>query len=405
MKILILIVFVFPLQLLAQDIAGIWTGYLKTTDNTLPFELAISAEGKENFGGYSHTVFTFNGVDNIGVKKIKLKNKKGKVSLEDGELVYSNYTTPPKRIKLYGDLFLKSSDSFLVLSGSFYTRAIDFRAEPTSFVGTVYLRKQKGFPPTKLIVKLDEMELLYTLSFAPAQYKKKEEPVIVAVKPGVIQKENEVKNVSEPVETKTTIVAPNTVAVTEATTKETSFSGTETKRKNKEKDKEKERIAKKDLKKEVELSKQKAIKPEEKQKTAVSTIGSAIKKETPVPVNAAVALAQRKTEIIRSVFFNADSLVLSLYDNGTVDGDTVSVVLNGEVIIARKGLSESAIRTTIHIPPGQGDSLQLVMYAENLGSIPPNTGVLVIQDGSTRNEIRFAGDMQKSSAVILKRRR
>ena len=97
--------------------------------------------------------------------------------------------------------------------------------------------------------------------------------------------------------------------------------------------------------------------------------------------------------------------MLSLYDNGTVDGDTVSVVLNGQVIIAKKGLSENAIHTTIHIAPGQGDSLQLIMYAENLGSIPPNTGVLIIQDGATRNEIRFAGDMQKSSAVILKRRR
>ena len=97
--------------------------------------------------------------------------------------------------------------------------------------------------------------------------------------------------------------------------------------------------------------------------------------------------------------------MLSLYDNGTVDGDTVSVVLNGEVIIAKQRLTANAIRTTVHIAPRQGDSLQLIMYAENLGSIPPNTGVLVIQDGNNRNEIRFAGDMQKSSAIILKRRR
>ena len=68
-------------------------------------------------------------------------------------------------------------------------------------------------------------------------------------------------------------------------------------------------------------------------------------------------------------------------------------------------MSENAIRTTIHIAPGKSDSLQLIMYAENLGSIPPNTGILVIQDGTTRNEIRFTGDMQKSSAIILKRRR
>jgi hypothetical protein len=119
----------------------------------------------------------------------------------------------------------------------------------------------------------------------------------------------------------------------------------------------------------------------------------------------AAALFKRKTEIIRDLFFKADSLVLSLYDNGTIDGDTVSVVLNGKVIIAKKGLTANAIRTTVYITPDQGDSLQLVMYAENLGSIPPNTGLLIIQDGDIRNEIRFAGDLQRSSALILRRRK
>ena len=108
MKSFILIAFLFPLSLFSQDITGIWVGYLKTTDNSLPFEIAISGEGKkENFTGYSHTVFTFDGIDNIGVKTIELKNRKGNVSLEDGELVYSNYSTPPKRVKLFGKLFKK----------------------------------------------------------------------------------------------------------------------------------------------------------------------------------------------------------------------------------------------------------------------------------------------------------
>ena len=57
---------------------------------------------------------------------------------------------------------------------------------------------------------------------------------------------------------------------------------------------------------------------------------------SPPPIAPAAAIAKRKTEVIRNLFFKADSLVLSLYDNGTVDGDTVSVVLNGEVIIAKK---------------------------------------------------------------------
>ena len=126
---------------------------------------------------------------------------------------------------------------------------------------------------------------------------------------------------------------------------------------------------------------------------------------TPVPeTRAAADLARRKMEVIRSIDFSSDSLVLSLYDNGTVDGDTVSVVLNGVVIMPRKGLTTQAIRMTVPVTREMGDSLVLVMFAENLGSIPPNSGLLIIQSGSERHEIRFAGDLQKSSAVVLRRR-
>jgi hypothetical protein len=45
------------------------------------------------------------------------------------------------------------------------------------------------------------------------------------------------------------------------------------------------------------------------------------------------------------------------------------------------------------------------MYAENMGSIAPNTGLLFVQDGANRYEIRFEGDMKKSSAIVLRRRR
>ncbi len=117
----------------------------------------------------------------------------------------------------------------------------------------------------------------------------------------------------------------------------------------------------------------------------------------------AADVALRKTEFIRTIDFKSDSLTLILFDNGIVDGDTVSVVLNGEVIIAKLGLTDQPYRKVIKIPPGTGDSLQLVIYAENLGTIPPNTGLLIIEDGSDRHEVGFEGDMKKSSAVRLRR--
>jgi len=119
----------------------------------------------------------------------------------------------------------------------------------------------------------------------------------------------------------------------------------------------------------------------------------------------AAELANRKIETIRTVSIKSDSLLLSLYDNGEIDGDTVSVLVNGKIILSKQGLTTNAIKKTIYFTPDLGDSLQVIMYAENLGKIPPNTGLLILQDGDDRYEIRFAGDLQKNSAIILKRKK
>ena len=121
--------------------------------------------------------------------------------------------------------------------------------------------------------------------------------------------------------------------------------------------------------------------------------------------NSATAFSSRETEIIRNVFFTGDSLVIRLYDNGEVDGDIVSVLLNGQVIMPHVKLIARAITQTIYITPEMGDKLELVMYAENLGNLPPNTGLLTIQDGSDRYSVNFSGDFKKNSAIILTRRR
>src|SRR6201999_1027882 len=91
-------------------------------------------------------------------------------------------------------------------------------------------------------------------------------------------------------------------------------------------------------------------------------------------------VAQRTATILEPVYFKNDSLVLALYDNGVVDGDTVTVYLNNESVLERIKLKESATKKTIYIPPGS-DSLELILFAENLGTIPPNTGLLTIRDG------------------------
>ena len=128
-------------------------------------------------------------------------------------------------------------------------------------------------------------------------------------------------------------------------------------------------------------------------------------KTTPVAVVPAADVANRQIETIQSVYYKSDSLVLTLYDNGEVDGDTVSVLMNGKVIMPMEGLSTKAIRKTIYITKDTPDSIQLIMYAENLGSIPPNTGLLVVHDGVDVYEIRFSGDYQKNAAIVFRKKK
>jgi hypothetical protein len=98
-----------------------------------------------------------------------------------------------------------------------------------------------------------------------------------------------------------------------------------------------------------------------------------------------------------------DSLIFSLYDNGTVDGDTVSILINGKVVMPRVGLLERATNKTIYLTPEMGDTINVIMYAENLGSIPPNTGLLVVRDGEKNYEILFKGDLKKNAEIKLVR--
>ena len=141
-----------------------------------------------------------------------------------------------------------------------------------------------------------------------------------------------------------------------------------------------------------------------KEEIKIPVSSSSINLTPPAPVITAEQLAKRKIETIRSVDFTSDSLVLTLYDNGEVDGDTVSVILNGKTIMSKQRLTEKANSKTIYITPDLGDSLQLIMFAENLGSIPPNTGLLIIQDGQERYQIRFEGDLRKNAAITLRRK-
>jgi hypothetical protein len=71
----------------------------------------------------------------------------------------------------------------------------------------------------------------------------------------------------------------------------------------------------------------------------------------------------------------------------------------------RQGLKASAIRKTIYLTPGKDDEFSLVLYAENLGTYPPNTGLLVVHDGEDVYNLRFSSDFKKNTGIIFRRKK
>jgi hypothetical protein len=112
---------------------------------------------------------------------------------------------------------------------------------------------------------------------------------------------------------------------------------------------------------------------------------------------------QRKNHMLHSIDAVSDSLVLSFYDNGVIDGDSISVYLNGINIIANNKLTATATRKTISTKD-LGDEIELLVVAENLGTIPPNTGLVVIKDGDKTYQLNFTADMQTNAAIMIKKK-
>jgi len=121
---------------------------------------------------------------------------------------------------------------------------------------------------------------------------------------------------------------------------------------------------------------------------------------TPVPT--VIPYAQRGEKLLQTMTVNADSLTLSFYDNGVVDGDRISVYVNGMNVIDNVLLTAAATKKTIPVNAVDGE-IKLVLVAETLGSLPPNTGLLIIHDGDNRYNVHFSADLQTNASIILRR--
>ncbi|MBK8609420.1 MAG: hypothetical protein IPL84_05615 [Chitinophagaceae bacterium] len=383
-----------------EDMTGLWTGlmYNDTTELNYRYEIAISKK-KGKLIGYSHTYFILDDKEYYGVKKLKITIDGNKVITQDLKLVDNNYPIrPPKGVYVINVLVFEKNGRDMILSGMFSTNRTREYAPAT---GYIHVERKSDFMNSSLVPHLAGLGLDDELSFV--QEEKERQTNLAKTEP--VKKEKQTEAVTEPPVEKTEevkMIAKNKVN-DKSTELKTPTSGKE---KNEVKADESVQKSEPVKSKTAEIKKQ-PVKKEVIEKSADEVAVKNNKPETAEPekkANAASGLNKRTIETIQSVNYSSDSLIITLYDNGEVDGDTVSVLMNGEVIMPMVGLSTRAVRKVIYTKD-LPETVQIIMYAENLGSLPPNTGLLIVNDGKDRYEIRFSGDLNKNAAIEFKRKK
>lgn len=112
-------------------------------------------------------------------------------------------------------------------------------------------------------------------------------------------------------------------------------------------------------------------------------------------------LASRENELVKTITTSASEIEINIYDNGTIDNDTISVFVDKKLVLSKKRLTEKALTLKVNLDENSNYH-ELVMVAENLGEIPPNTSLMVVKAGKQQYEVRITSTEQKNAVVVFK---
>lgn len=117
--------------------------------------------------------------------------------------------------------------------------------------------------------------------------------------------------------------------------------------------------------------------------------------ETHLKTNTRIDRIQKIIEISKN---EKDSIKISLYDNGIVDNDSVTVFLDDSIIINHRMISEKPIEIYMSLVNNK-QFQKIKLFADNLGTISPNTALLIIETKSKRFSITLSSDFKNSGVI------
>jgi hypothetical protein len=119
--------------------------------------------------------------------------------------------------------------------------------------------------------------------------------------------------------------------------------------------------------------------------------------DTLVALQKSLHLQPRQAQLVRTVTVDDPQIKIELYDDAEIDHDTVTVLINNKLLLYRQMLTDRPL--TLHFNAFPGVEYELVMYADNLGDIPPNTALMMVTAGGKKMEVYMSSSLEKSAAV------
>ncbi|MCU0323157.1 MAG: hypothetical protein MUE72_12130 [Chitinophagaceae bacterium] len=113
-------------------------------------------------------------------------------------------------------------------------------------------------------------------------------------------------------------------------------------------------------------------------------------------------MLSRKSLLLDSIIVQDSNYIdISFFDAGVMDNDTISFYIDTTLILHRIVLTGKPIQIRVNKPENATQNL-LSMIAENLGSIPPNTALMIIEYGKRKYKINMKSDFIQNGTLLLK---
>ncbi|HZF63048.1 MAG TPA: hypothetical protein VEZ55_01115 [Chitinophagaceae bacterium] len=101
---------------------------------------------------------------------------------------------------------------------------------------------------------------------------------------------------------------------------------------------------------------------------------------------------------IHEIKVDTGNIRLDFYDNGEIDDDSISVLVNNKLVLSNQRLGIKPITLNVRMDASK-QMQEVVMVAENLGSIPPNTALLIVSAGTRKFKLFLTSTHQRNAAV------